>query len=446
MSEHQDFIIANGVLQRYQGDSTDVVIPNGVHTIEMLAFSRESKAIIENIKFPKTLERIEDWAFDHCENLTRIVIPANVKEIGKGAFNWCRALSEVIIEGNPKIGDGAFRWSPWEEDEFKKAGMQINGNVLLRVHPEQTEYTIPSNIKIIGRDAFKNCRIKEVIVPYGVTKLDICAFAYSSIERISFPDTLKIVEAHAFSNCVNLTELIIPKSVTRIGDCAFEELPNCILTILNECDDEEIFRVASDSFGRRAPNIKEVRVPYGSAAMRYAMESGLNVTTFPCAPTRFGNPKKYHYIDDVFCCEGSTLHEYFGHQEVVHIPDGIRVIGDNAFTNADVKKVYLPKSVKRIEKFGFASCENLIEIAGDGAKEIEQHAFHNCTALQRVSFPQLEKYIDIAFIGCDALQPQNMIFPEDAVAVRTHWRTCPCLGSKPSRGKIHAKAATIIDE
>ena len=223
MSELQDFIIKDGVLESYRGNSFEIVIPEGVHTVDGLALNGDRKKRITSIRFPKSLEIIEDWAFDHCENLTRIVIPANVKEIGKGAFNWCRALSEVIIEGNPTIGDGAFRWSPWEESEFKKSEAQINDNVLLRVYPELTEYTIPSNIKIIGRDAFKNCKIKEVIVPHGVTKLDICAFAYSSIERISLPDTLKFVDAHAFSNCTNLTEFIIPKSVTRIGDCAFEE-------------------------------------------------------------------------------------------------------------------------------------------------------------------------------------------------------------------------------
>lgn len=241
MSELRNFIIKNGVLESYRGSSPNIIIPEGVHTIDMLTFSRERKATIKTIQFPKSLVKIEDWAFDHCDNLTHIVIPANVKEIGKGAFNWCRALSNVVIEGDPKIGDGAFSWSLWEDNEFKKAGAKIKGNVLLRVHPELTEYIISSDIKIIGRDAFKNSKIKNIIVPDGVTKLDICAFAYSDIEKISLPETLKFVGAYAFSNCINLTELTIPKSVTFIGDCAFEELPNCVLTILNEFNDEEIF-------------------------------------------------------------------------------------------------------------------------------------------------------------------------------------------------------------
>ena len=445
MKDVQEFVIKDGVLMSYRGSSAEIVIPEGVHTIDSLAFFKDEKKRIRSIRFPESLEAIEDWAFSNCENLERIVIPSNVKEIGMGAFNWCRKLKEVVMEGTPKIAVGAFSGSPWEEEEFRKAGAKINGSVLVMVHPDLTEYTIPSNIKIIGRDAFKNCKVKEVDVPYGVTKLDICAFAYSALERISLPETLKIVDAYAFSNCTNLTELTIPRSVARIGDSAFEQLPNCVLTILNERDDEEVFNVAPDSFGRPAPCIKEVRAPYGSAAWRYAVKCGSNVTTLPCGPRKFGNPKKYHYVDEVFCCEGKTLHEYFGGQNVVSVPKGIRRIGANAFCDSAVERVCLPDSVMYIEELAFCGCEQLEEITGNGVEKIEEQAFWGCKRLIKAAFPRLKKYTDISFAGCDALEPENMLFPEDAAAVKIPRRTCACLGSKPIEGKNHAKATTIIE-
>jgi len=438
VGEFQDFIIKDGVLQSYRGNSPEVVIPEGVHTIDSLAFLRDRKKILQNIKFPESLEIIEDWAFDYCECLEHIVIPSNVKEIGPGAFNWCRALKDVIIEGTPKIGDSAFAWSPWEENEFKRAGARINGNVLLRVHPDLTEYTIPSHIKIIGRDAFKNCNVRDVDVPYGVTKLDICAFAYSAIERITLPESLKIIDVHAFSNCTNLTELTIPKSVSRIGHNAFEQLPNCVLTILNERDDENVFNVAPTSFGLRTPCIKEVRAPFGSAAWRYAMKAGLNVTTLPCSPQKFGNPKKYHYVDDAFCCDGTTLHEYFGHHDVVYIPDDIEEIGNNAFSNADVQKVYLPKSVKQIGEFGFSRCKDLIEVVGDGVREIEWFAFSGCENLQHAAFPQLEKCFDISFADCDNLKRENLLIPDEAIVTEVEFKSCGCGYERIKRTPFHS--------
>lgn len=77
-----DFEIKNGVLERYRGNSLDVVIPEGVHTIDMLAFSSEVKAELTSLQLPESLEVIENWAFDKCKKLERVIIPAKVKEIG----------------------------------------------------------------------------------------------------------------------------------------------------------------------------------------------------------------------------------------------------------------------------------------------------------------------------------------------------------------------------
>lgn len=425
MSELQDFIIKNGILDEYRGSSEVVIIPEGVHTIDSLAFLSDTKKTIKHIQFPESLKVIKNWAFDRCKSLENIVIPANVKEIGQGAFNSCKMLKDVIIEGNPTIGDGAFRWTQWEEDEFKKAGAQIKDDVLLRVHPELTEYIIPSNIKIIGRDAFRYCKIKEVVIPHGVTEIGICAFSDSAIERVSLPETLKVVDGYAFSNCTNLTELTIPKSVTRISSCAFEQLPNCVLTILNDCEDEELISFAFHAFARDTACIKEVHAPYGSVAMRYAKKSGLEVTTIPHSPEKIGRPQKYHYINDEFCCEGSTLHEYFGHQEVVYVPDGISVIGRNAFTNTKVKKVFFPKSVFLIEEYGFSGTD-LIEITGEGVYTIEQRAFYGCKNLERATFPELASCYDISFEGCKRLSRKDLIIPYEAHIIEVEFQPCGC--------------------
>ena len=139
---------------------------------------------------------------------------------------------------------------------------------------------------------------------------------------------------------------------------------------MNESDDEELFRISPYAFGIRNPSIKEIRVPYGSVAMRYAMKLGMNVTILPCGPKRFGNPKRYRYIDDVFCCEGNTLHEYFGHDEIVYVPSGIKVIGNNAFTGHKMKKVYLAQITSRMTKI--ILCRNRIYVPKRTKREIKE--------------------------------------------------------------------------
>lgn len=409
MGEQKDFVIQDGELICYLGDAADIVVPDGVHRIGMGAFIERKN--LRSVILPKSLNWIGQSAFAHCENLKSIVIPASVTFIDKCAFSNS-GLEEIAIEGKPEIRLWAFDGTPWKANEYKQNGALIRDNVLLSVNPDLTEYTIPSDVIIIGRDAFKNSKIKELDIPKGVTKLDICAFSYSELERISLPDTLRVIESYAFSNCEKLNELTIPKSVTDIERRAFEELSNCVVTILNESDDEELFRISDDAFGWNTPHIKEVRVPYGSVAMRYAMKAGLNVTTLPCVP------KKFEYVDDVFCCCGGILHEYFGTQEVVYVPEVIHTIEAGAFSCSSVRKVYLPCSVKIIDKDSFDNCKQLEEIVGTGVEEIDRNAFSWCEKLKRVEFPNLKRCFDISFKECNELERKNIIIPEDTEIIR----------------------------
>lgn len=421
----RDFVIEDGKLVTYWGKDSEIVIPEGVCWIGDGVFIENEH--VESVVLPKSLTWIQRFAFAKCKNLKKITIPASVTCIDQGAFSDS-GLEEVVFEGKPEIRLWAFGGTPWKENELKRHGGLVRNGVLLKVDPDLVQYTIPPEVKIIGRDAFRNSKIKEIDIPHGVTKIDTCAFFYSEITRISLPETLKVIEDHAFGYCKNLTELTIPKSVTVIGSRAFDELSACTLTILNECDNEKVFRISSTAFGWHTPKIKEIRVPYGSVAMRYAIKAGVNVTTSPCGREKFGNPKKYRYIDDVFCCSGSTLHEYFGRQDVVQVPKGIRTIGKGAFEFSKVKKVCLPSSVKTIDKDAFAYSKQLDEVIGDSVEKIDRWAFHSCESLNRVEFPNLRQCYDISFENCNKLCHENIIIPADTEIIeeaREPW-TCGC--------------------
>lgn len=401
-----NFVIKDGVLERYRGNSSKIVIPEGVHTIDMLAFSSERKAIIESIRLPESLEIIEDWAFDKCKKLERVIIPAKVKEIGRGAFYSCPELKEVIIEGVPHIEESAFSWTPWEEVEFKKAGAQINGDVLLKVHPELTEYTIPSNIKIIGKNAFRQSMIRKIVIPEGVVEIDFYAFENSALEEITLPKTLKFIGSGAFENCANLKELTIHKGIHHINSDAFVNLTNCTLTILSGAEENIIDHFESST------SVKEVYAPYGSAAMRAALMSGIPFHALP------GKSRKYHYINDEFCCLGTTLYRYLGHQEIVNIPDGIKVIGKDAFNLTlncpQIRHIHLPASTTHIEENAFIGCDGLETIDGSNVQQIGFHSFLGCKKLRKVEFPKLQKCYDVSFKDCNKLYKKNIIIPADA--------------------------------
>ena len=84
MNNASDFKIEDGVLTKYVGPGGDVVIPDEV-------------------------TKIGNYAFSHCQNVTKITIPNSVTTIGQGAFYACKKLETIIIPNSvDKIEKKAF--------------------------------------------------------------------------------------------------------------------------------------------------------------------------------------------------------------------------------------------------------------------------------------------------------------------------------------------------
>jgi hypothetical protein len=69
-SSDSDFIIKDGVLERYTGKGGNVVIPDGVAEIGERAFSHENTYYtLKSIVIPNSVTKIEQNAFANCEEL-----------------------------------------------------------------------------------------------------------------------------------------------------------------------------------------------------------------------------------------------------------------------------------------------------------------------------------------------------------------------------------------
>lgn len=71
------------------------------------------------------------------------------------------------------------------------------------------------------------------------------------------------------------------------------------------------------------------------------------------------------------------------------IPDGVKVIGTNAFAYATGAEEYiLPQTVVKIEGAAFANCSIKTTDLPESVETIEKYAFSGCTALERMYIPQ----------------------------------------------------------
>ena len=89
-------------------------------------------------------------------------------------------------------------------------------------------YFIKKETRIICDEAFRwrkitGCRsLTDIVIPDSVTSIGDYAFAFCrSLTNIVISDTVTSIGRGAFLNCRSLTDIVIPASVTSIGDCAF---------------------------------------------------------------------------------------------------------------------------------------------------------------------------------------------------------------------------------
>ena len=130
MENMQDFVIENGVLEKYKGPGGDVTIPEGVTEIGSSAF--KDCANLTSVTIPEGVTKIRAYAFKGCANLTSVTIPGSVKEIDKYVFQGCRPvlitphipISSIAKEDKPGacVGFAKAYLDGREIDEAIKAG------------------------------------------------------------------------------------------------------------------------------------------------------------------------------------------------------------------------------------------------------------------------------------------------------------------------------------
>ena len=105
------FDIRNGVLRKYNGADTRVVIPGGVTEIGKTAFIQCGRLI--SVTIPDSVTQIGFAAFAKCVSLTSVTIPGSVTKISEGAFSYCDKLTSIVIPDSvADIGGTAFQNTP----------------------------------------------------------------------------------------------------------------------------------------------------------------------------------------------------------------------------------------------------------------------------------------------------------------------------------------------
>jgi hypothetical protein len=207
-----------------------LVVPTSVKSIGIAAFSGCSA--LTSLTLPQTIKVLENSVFHDCKSLISLVIPASVTSIGIDAFSGCTQLSSITIPSSVRsLEPYAFKGCAGLKEFIVESGnpqfYSLDGvlfnkdRATLLAFPTNkptTEYVIPSDIMVIGFEAFSGCiGLISVTIPQSVTGIADNSFeGCSGLTSLTIPSSVFSIRSYAFKGCIGLKEIHCQKKEPQV--------------------------------------------------------------------------------------------------------------------------------------------------------------------------------------------------------------------------------------
>ena len=376
------FEIENGVLKKYTGTATEVVIPEGVTSIGDYAFIGCSS--LTEVVIPERVTSIGDYAFADCSSLSGMTLPKGLISIGYEAFCGCSRLEYIKVEEGNAVFDSRGNCN---------AVIETESNMLIRGCKNTI---IPEDVTGIGKQAFCRCTsLTGIVIPEGVTGIGSGAFyECTNLEEINIPEGVAVIEANTFNGCESLKKIALPEGVKSIQGFSFQRCFS--LEEINIPASVEEIGPAFDA----CRSLSNITIPRGVASIASGAFSG-------CSSLEYIKVEEGNAVYDsrencnaIIEKESGIL--LAGGKNTV-IPEGVTSIGRSAFLGSGLSKISIPKGVTMIERDAFQYCSSLTEISiSESVAEIQSAAFQGCSSLMEIAVPESVTIIGRnAFAGCN---------------------------------------------
>ena len=193
----------------------------------------------------------------------------------------------------------------------------------------------------------------------------------TDITEVVLKTTIKVIGDEAFRGCYNLKKINFPSSLEFIGDRAFRGCNGLVISHSTNSDyTTELYHV-------------------GIGAFESSTISG---------QIKFG--RKTEYISDraFYNCNGVNL----------YLPtevNKIRAIGNYAFANCtgSFSQFIMPPYIESVGDYAYYRCSDVISVSTSNHIQIGEYAFSGCESLQDIELPNAVSIGADAFSKCTAL-------------------------------------------
>ena len=364
--------IGDGAFQ-YNETLKDVIIPDGVTSIEYCAF--QGCTLLTNIDIPDSVENIGEAAFIFCSSLKGIDIPAGVEHIGVMAFGDCTSIKSVTIPSTVRwVEDQAFGFTvryvdPLTGDKMEDFTLNYEKGTAGEVYAVRNGFSTAKGL--FTRE------LSDGTLAIGYYNGDATDFVVpSEIDG----KTVTTIDSGAFADCTALKSIEIPASVNSIGQWAvgYKKVYRDENDLLNVACYDKI-----DGF--KINYTKNTEGHCYAACNGFTDESGVKVIAGgngTCVVIQYyGNDKEFVIPSEVAGMSVTGIHSYAfeGCKSLtsVTIPDTVTIISNEAFIDCPtLKEVTIPDTVTTIYYEAFLNCPMLKEVTIPASvKEISNRAF-----------------------------------------------------------------------
>ena len=312
-------------------------------------------------------------------------------------------------------------------------------------------YSIRKGTKIICEEAFRwskfiGCRsLTSLVIPDSVTRIGDGAFrGCKSLTDIVIPNSVTSIGDNAFEYCFSLSNLVIPDGVTSIEDNAFEGCYSLSSVVIPDS-------VSCIGFGafKNCSSLTDIVIPDSVTSIggyAFGCCESLTDIVIPNSVTSIGD-NAFWYCSSLsslvipesvvnlngnpFCRwdgELKCLSPYFIYDnKVLFNKDKSKII---AFRDKNTTSYVIPDSVTRIGGSAFANCSSLSRLViPNSVTSIGESAFWHCFSLSSLVIPNSVTSVGKwAFEGCISLG--SLVIPDGVTSIGDGaFRDCSSLTS-----------------
>lgn len=264
----------------------------GANEIPDEAFS--GKSYLTHFCFPEYITKIGYGAFQNTLLSGALIIPDEVTEIEGGAF--CRTnISSLKLPSNLKVlGGDAFSECRYLSGELSlpETLESIGGGCFNGCSMLSGTLTLPHKLKEIPNYCFYRCRglTGDLVIPENITKIGYQAFGGGEFKgTLTLPKGLKEIYSYAFADCYFQGELVIPSEVKKIESNAFL---SCSFSSIVFAENSELITIEEYAFGYNSRISEPITIPEGVITIgssAFICCSNLPAITIPKTVTTIGS-------------------------------------------------------------------------------------------------------------------------------------------------------------